>query len=78
MFPLAPTSVTLCLLERPVDFGAADGIPVIALFILLTSTVGLHLALLSQVAAALHRPGFRDAVVRQASAEEILGALKPA
>lgn len=75
VFPVAAPVVALCFLERPVDFGAADGKPVRSLFLLLAPTVRMHLALLAELAAALHEPGFKDAVARRAPAEEILAAL---
>jgi PTS system nitrogen regulatory IIA component len=75
VFPVASCVVSLCFLERPVDFGAPDGKPVHALFVLLAPTVRAHLALLSELAAALHEPRFKDAVARRAPAGEILGAL---
>src|SRR6266850_4627523 len=41
--------VTLCFLERPVDFGAIDGQPVTTLFTLISPTVRAHLHLLSRL-----------------------------
>lgn len=76
VFRVERPSASLCFLETPLDFGAADGKPVRALFVLLTPTVRLHLALLSQVAAALHDPGFRELVIRQAPAEQLLARLR--
>jgi PTS system nitrogen regulatory IIA component len=64
--------VTLCFLERPIDFGALDGRPVDVLFTLTSPTVRAHLHLLSRLSFALRAPGFKDAVTRQASREEIL------
>lgn len=66
--------ITACFLERPVDFGALDGRPVHALFTLISPTVRAHLHLLSRLSFALRDPAFKDAVVRQASREEILAA----
>ncbi len=66
--------ITLCFLERPVDFGALDGRPVETLFTLISPTVRAHLHLLSRLSFALRHPGFRDAVLGQASREEILAA----
>jgi len=43
----------LCFLATPVDFGALDGVPVIALFVLAAPTVRTHLGILSRLAAAL-------------------------
>lgn len=75
VFPVAAPVVALCFLERPVDFGAADGRPVGALFVLLAPTVRSHLTLLAELSAALHDDRFKDAVIRRAPAAEILGAL---
>jgi PTS system nitrogen regulatory IIA component len=43
-----------------------------ALFSLISPTVRAHLRLLSRLSFALHDPGFKGAVIRQASREEIL------
>jgi PTS system nitrogen regulatory IIA component len=64
--------VTLCFLERAVDFGALDGKPVHVLFSLVSPTVRAHLRLLSRLSFALHDPGFKKAVLRQAARDEIL------
>lgn len=64
--------ITLCFLERPIDFGALDGKPVHALFSLVSPTVRAHLRLLSRLSFALHDPTFKQAVARQASRDEIL------
>lgn len=64
--------ISLCLLTRPVEFGAMDGKPVYALFSLISPTVRSHLHLLSRLAFALHDAGFKDAVQRRAPAVEIL------
>jgi len=66
--------ITLCFLERPVDFGALDGQPVGTLFTLISPTVRAHLHLLSRLSFALRNRGFKDAVLGQASREEILAA----
>lgn len=62
----------LCFLERPVDFDSIDGKPVRVLFCLLSPTIRGHLALLSRLAFALRDVRFRDAVIREASRDEIL------
>jgi PTS system nitrogen regulatory IIA component len=65
-------AVALCSLAQAVDFGAADGRPVHTLFLLATPTVDTHLTLLARLAAALHDPPFRAAVLALAPAAEIL------
>jgi len=68
--------ITLCFLERPVDFGALDGKPVHTLFTLVSPTIRAHLHLLSRLSFALRDPTFRHAVLSQASREDILAAAR--
>jgi len=63
--------ISLGFLENPVEFGALDGQPVHALFSVISPTVRAHLHLLSRLAFALHDPGFKSVVARQASRDEI-------
>jgi PTS system nitrogen regulatory IIA component len=67
--------VTLCFLERPIDFGALDGQPVRCLFTMVSPTVRAHLHLLSRLAFALRDPGFQGAVRREALRDEIVTEL---
>ncbi len=64
--------VTLCFLERPVDFSALDGQPVHVLFSLICPTVRSHLQMLSRMTYALHDEQFKAVVTRQGRREEIL------
>jgi PTS system nitrogen regulatory IIA component len=64
--------VTLCFMERPVDFGAIDGQPVHTMFSLISPTVRAHLHLLSRLAFALRDPGFKSVISRQGSRDEIM------
>ena len=64
--------VTLCFLERPIDFGALDGKPVGVLFSLICPTMRNHLRMLSRLSHALHDAKFKNAVMRQAARDEIL------
>lgn len=68
---LTKPSVTLCFLERAVDFDALDDQPVHALFILTTPTVQSHLHLLSRLAWALRDPEIRRALVEQPTRERV-------
>jgi PTS system nitrogen regulatory IIA component len=68
--------ITLCFLEKPIDFGALDGKPVHVLFSLVSPTVRAHLQMLSRLAFALHDPDFKKAIARQASRDEILDAAR--
>jgi PTS system nitrogen regulatory IIA component len=69
---VARPMVTLCFLEKPIEFGALDGKPVQVLFTMVSPTVRAHLRLLSRLSFALHDAGFKKAVLRQASRDEIV------
>jgi PTS system nitrogen regulatory IIA component len=64
--------VTLCFLERPVDFGALDGKPVQVLFSLICPTMRSHLQMLARLTHAIHDPRFRDVVYGHQPREVIL------
>lgn len=64
--------ISLCFLEKPVDFAALDGRPVRALFTLISPTVRAHLKLLSSLSFALRDSEFKAMIDKQASRDEIL------
>lgn len=64
--------VSLAFPEKPVDFGAADGKPVTALFTMVTPTVHGHLHLLAALAFLLRDEAFHAAVASAAPAETLL------
>ena len=64
--------ITLCFLEKPVDFGALDGQPVHVLFSLVCPTIRTHLQTLSRLSHALHDGQFKEAVLRHAPREQVL------
>lgn len=68
--------VTLCFLEKPIEFGALDGQPVHALFTLISPTVRAHLHLLSRLAFALRDDKFKKLIHNEASREEIFEKLR--
>jgi PTS system nitrogen regulatory IIA component len=65
-------SVTLCFLEQPVDFGALDGQPVQALFLILSPSVRAHLHLLGRLSFGLRQAAFLRAVRKQSGRQVIL------
>ena len=73
---LSRPMVTLCFLEKPIDFNAIDRQPVRTLFTLISPTVRAHLHLLSRLGYALRDGAFKAAVLQQAGREEILGLLE--
>jgi PTS system nitrogen regulatory IIA component len=64
--------LSLCFLERAVDFGALDGKPVFALITIITANARLHLHLLSRLSFCLRDSRLREALERRAPREEIL------
>lgn len=64
--------VTLCFLEKPVDFGALDGEPVRIIFSLICPTMRSHLQMLARLSHSLHDPRFREMIMRQGQRDEIL------
>jgi PTS system nitrogen regulatory IIA component len=64
--------VTLCFLEKPIDFLSLDGQPVFCLFTIIAPTVRTHLYLLSRLAFALLNPDFKNAIKNQNSHDEII------
>jgi PTS system nitrogen regulatory IIA component len=69
---VADPMVTLCFLEKAVDFGALDGKPVQVLFSVISPTIRGHLQLLSRLSFALHDRKFRGAVRAIAARDVIL------
>jgi PTS system nitrogen regulatory IIA component len=68
--------VSLCFLERPVEFDALDGQPVQALFTLVSPGARAQLQLLSRLAFALRDAAFKAAVREQRGREDLFEALR--
>lgn len=73
----SPT-VLLAFPAHPVDFGAPDGKPVVALFTILAPTVQAHLSTLSRLAYALHDPELRRLLSAHAPDAAILERVRAA
>lgn len=69
-------SITLCFLEKPIEFDAIDGQPVHTLFTLISPTVRAHLHMLSRLAFALSDSSFQSVIANQGSRESILAAAR--
>lgn len=74
-FHVARPTVTACLLERPVPWGAPDGAPVHTLLVVLAATVRGVLRAHSLAQFALRDPGFRAALAERASRDVLLGSV---
>lgn len=69
---LSDPHVTLAFLQQPIEYGALDGKPVNVLFVIISTTVHVHLTLLSHLMFALQDADFRGLLDRHAGADEIL------
>lgn len=69
---LAAPHVTLAFLREPIDYRAIDGKPVSNLFVIISTTVHVHLKLLSHLMFALQDVEFRELIDRRAGEESIL------
>ena len=67
--------VSLCFLEKPIEFNSLDGKPVNCFFTLISPTVKTHLYLLSRLAYALRDNKFKNIIKKQGSREEILSEI---
>lgn len=65
------TSLTLCCLNQPVDFGTTDGHPVHTLLVLFSNNRKNHLTTLAALATALQCDRFRS-ILRDKPSEEIV------
>jgi len=68
--------ISLYLLERPVDFGAFDGQPVFAVFLIITASVRSYLELLSQLSFALNDARLKATLFRRAPSADIIAEFK--
>jgi PTS system nitrogen regulatory IIA component len=67
-----PAAIALCLLAKPVEFGAADRRAVHTLFTMVSPTIHIHLQLLAKLSSALHDLAFKTTVIGRAPTDEIL------
>jgi PTS system nitrogen regulatory IIA component len=70
--------LSLSFLESPIDYGALDGKPVFALFLLVSPNVRTHLRILARLSFCLRDADFKQAILGQASREALLAALAQA
>jgi PTS system nitrogen regulatory IIA component len=70
------SQVTLYLLERPIEFGAADQLPVHTLFLAVTPTIQSHLLILSRLGTVLQDAAVRTAITGRDTGERILALIE--
>ena len=67
--------ITLCFLEKPIDFGALDKQNVYCLFTLISPAPRIHLQLISRLAFILKDPKIKNILSKPGTREEILKAI---
>lgn len=67
--------VSLCLLRTPIPFGAIDGKPVHALFLVVSPSVPSHLRILAQLGFVLRDQELRDLLKARAPSDAIMGRI---
>jgi len=68
--------VTLAFLGQPIEYGAIDKKPVTTLFVIVSTTVRIHLLLLSHLMYALQDGDFRRLLDARARADDLLTSLE--
>jgi PTS system nitrogen regulatory IIA component len=69
-------TVSLCFLEKPIDFKAIDGRPVYCLFTIVSPTVRAHLHLLSRLSYALRDAALKKTIETQGTRQEIFSHIE--
>ena len=69
-------TVSLAFLKQPIDFGALDRKPVNVLFTIISTTIRLHLNLLSHLMHTLQDPGMLELLRKRAPFEQILAKVR--
>ena len=71
-------SVSICMLEEPVDFRSLDGIKVHTLFIVLSANPKRHLEALSHISFLCQKKDFRQLLEDRAENDTILSYIEKA
>ena len=77
---LADVLLAVGVSRKGIDFGAADGVPVTLVFLVVSpaDAPGLHLQALARISRVIRMPGVAEDVRRAATADEIAAILKTA
>ena len=68
--------VSLCFLEKAIEYGALDNKPVYALFVVVSQTVRAHLHLLARLSYCLRDLNFQAILLRQGLRDELSEAIR--
>lgn len=76
ILPITRATVTLCFLEKKIDFHALDGLTVDVLFTIMAPDLPAHLHLYSRLNYLLQRPALRNLLDPPGGRDEILTTLR--
>lgn len=76
VLPITRPSLSLCFLEKPIDFGAIDGKQVHTFFLLLSTTIRIHLQILSRIVYLLHNRELLEMLKRREKAEKLIETIR--
>lgn len=76
ILPITRATVTLCFLEKKIDFHALDGLPVDVLFTIMAPDLPAHLHLYSRLNYLLQHPALRCLLDPPGGRDEILATLR--
>ncbi len=76
ILPVERPTLTLCFLARPFRFGRDTLRDVHTLFVLVCPTIRSHLRMLARIGGLLRDAGFRQALERRASPDELLAEIR--
>lgn len=71
VFHIDKPIISLSLLEKPMDFESLDGKPVDSIFTIISTSVKVHLSILSRLTYALQSPVIREIVKPSSSRQDI-------
>jgi PTS system nitrogen regulatory IIA component len=76
ILPVDRPNVSICFLDQPLEFGAADKKRVDTLFVLVSPTIRAHMQMLARISRALGNAKVRELLRARASETEILAAIR--
>ena len=75
IFHIEKPIISLCFLEKPIDFESLDNKPVDAIFTIISTSVRTHLSILSRLTYALNTPYIRDIIKSSSNRQEIINII---
>jgi len=75
IFHIEKPIISLCFLEKPIDFESLDNKPVDAIFTIISTSVRTHLSILSRLTYALNTTYIRDIIKSSSNRQDIINTI---